>query len=162
MTSHAPVTPSGVSLKRAFAGQKSVPRFRYLDRGTAKSPNRNTDNGHAECRKYTPRSHISCFVAENYQFSCEAKNALARKSGGPNSGKQVRPKFHSLDRYQRSIAAPGNRLAARPQPTFRLYQKITLFWAKLSFHLPPPSPPHGWLSSLKPDDRYVPVREGAR
>ena len=29
------------------------------------SPNRNTKNGHAECRKYTLRSHISSFCSEN-------------------------------------------------------------------------------------------------
>ena len=80
------LAPSGVSLKRAFAGQKSVPRFRYLRRGTGKARSEIVENGYAECRKYTLRSHISCFCSENYQFSLEAKNALARKSGSRGSG----------------------------------------------------------------------------
>ena len=69
------------------------------------SPTRNTENGHAECRNYTLRSHISCFLSENYQFSSEAKNALARKSGGRKMIKQVRPILSFPGRYQRSTAA---------------------------------------------------------
>ncbi len=90
------------------------------------SPTRNTENGHAECRNYTLRSHISCFLSENYQFSSEAKNALARKSGGSNSGKQVRPNFHSLNRYQRSTADGGMCLAAPPSADIQIIPKIML------------------------------------
>jgi len=114
-------------LKRAFAGQKSVPRFRYLRRGTGKARSEIVENGHAECRKYTLRSHISSFTAENYQFSSEAKNALARKSGGRKMIKQIRPVLSFPGRYQRSTADGGKRLAAPPSADIQIIPKITQF-----------------------------------
>ena len=117
--------PPALPVDALSPDKKSVPRFRYLQRGTAKSPTRNTENGHAECRN-TPCAatfRASCLKISRFRWKPKMRlraNPVVGGSGCGALGDRALPELPADIKDQ--LPTVGGALRQRPRPTFKLYQ----------------------------------------